>query len=377
MQRTIVHLVIALALVSGLATACGQAAPAPTSAPASPTKAAASAVPTTAAASAPTKAAASSPTVATAPATAAPTKGATWPQQGRTITAVIPYAAGGATDISARIVLPLVEKELGTSIQISNKPGGGSQVGNTEVALAKPDGYTIGYSAIPTIITSYLDPERKAAYTRASFAPIARPTADSILLAVQANSPYKGMKDFVDAAKANPGGLKIAVSGIMSVNELPVYMLENQAGVKFAHVNFDGSAPGVTALLGGHVDAAAALVSEVQAQVKAGTLRVLGLFDSEETEFLPGVKTAESQGYKIYMLSSHTVMAPAGTPKEAIDAISGAIKKVVSSDEAKAKLAAAGQRPRYLDAAGLAAYWEQTEKDIKPLMEMAAQQSKK
>ena len=363
MRLRLVPLIGALGAAVALA-ACSQAtpAPAPTSAPAAPTKAAA------APAAAPAQ-----PTAAPAQPTAAPAKKLDWPQKGRAITAVVPYAPGGATDISARVVLPIVEKDLGTPIQISNKPGGGSQVGNTEVALAKPDGYTLGYAAMPTIITSYLDPERKAAYTRKSFESVARPTADSILLVVQASSPYKTMKDLVDAAKASPDKIKIAVSGPMSVNELPVFMLERQAGIKMGHVNFDGSAPGITALLGGHVDAASALVSEVVPQVKAGTLRVIGLFDSEPTEFLPGVPTAESQGYKIYMLSSHIVLAPAGTPKEIVNTVSAAIKKALDTDDAKTKLKAASQRPRYLDAAGLASYWEQSEKEIQPLMELGKQ----
>lgn len=355
MNRTVVSMVVAIAAATLMISGCSPAAaPAPTSAPAAPTTAAVGA------------AAVAQPTAAQAPT-------ATWPQKGRSITAVVPFAAGGATDVSARIVLPAVAKELGTSIEVVDKPGGGTEVGNTSVALAKPDGYTIGYSAMPTLVTSYLDPSLKAPYTRASFVAIARPISVAEVIAVKADSPYKNLRDLVDAAKANPEKVKIAVSGPLSVSDLPISELEKMAGVKFAHVNFDGDAPGLTAMLGGHVDAAGANDQEVQGQVKSGTMRVLAVLDTHESPFLPGVPTAESQEYKIYMASSHVVLAPTGTPKEVVDTLSQAIKTALDNDQVKSQLKAAGMVPNYLDPAQTAAFWEQMENDIRPMIGVSTQ----
>jgi tripartite-type tricarboxylate transporter receptor subunit TctC len=302
---------------------------------------------------------------------AAPGQKVSFPEKGRPISLVVPFAPGGATDVSARMVAPALEKELETPVQVINRPGGGSQVGNTAVAMARPDGYTLGYMAMPTILTSYLDPERKAAYTRKSFEPVARTALVPIVFAVNGKSPYKSMKDLIDVARANPEKIKFAVSGILSVNHLPVLMVEKQAGVKFASVHFDGSAPGVTALMGGHVDAASALEPEIVGQVKAGDIRMIGIADSQGSKGFPGVKTMEEQGYKIYMYASHCVTAPAGTPKQAVETLSQAFKKVMSNEELQKKLEGVGLFVRYLDSAQLGKFWEESEAEIQPLMGMA------
>ena len=301
---------------------------------------------------------------------AAPAQKVSFPEKGRIISAIVPYAAGGSTDVSARMVAPLLERELETPVQIVNRPGGGTQVGNTAVATAKPDGYTLAYMAIPTILTSYLDPERKAAYTRKSFESVARTTLNTIVFAVKRDSPYKSMKDLIDGARANPEKVKFAVSGILSVNHLPVLMIERQSGVKFASVHFDGSGPGVTALMGGHVDAASALEPEVLSQVKVGDLRVIGVADNQESKLFPGVKTMEEQGYKIYMYSSHCVTAPAGTPKEVVEILSQTIKKVLSNADLQNKLESVGLFVRYLDQTQLGKFWEEAEAEVLPLMRM-------
>jgi tripartite-type tricarboxylate transporter receptor subunit TctC len=300
---------------------------------------------------------------------AAPAQKVSYPEKGRTISVIVPFGAGGSTDVSARMVGTALEKELGVPVQIVNKVGGGSQVGNTAVATAKPDGYTLAYTSIPTIITSYLDLARKAAYTRKSFEPVARTTVNTVVFVVKGDGPYKNMKDLIDAARANPEKVKFAASGIVSVNHLPVLMVEKQAGVKFATVHFDGSAPGLTALLGGHVDAASALEPEIVGHVKAGDLRIIGVADSQESKLFPGVKTMEEQGYKIYMYSAHNVMAPAGTPREVVETLSQAIKKVLSNEDLQKKLEGVGLFVRYLDPAQLGKFWEESEAEIQPLME--------
>ncbi|HTU00459.1 MAG TPA: tripartite tricarboxylate transporter substrate-binding protein, partial [Candidatus Sulfotelmatobacter sp.] len=130
--------------------------------------------------------------------------GAGFPDKNRPIMLVVSYPPGGGTDVTGRLLAPLLEKELGTSVQVLNKPGAGGQVGFTEISRSRPDGYTIGYMILPTVITTYLDPSRKAVFSRKSFELLALQDNDPGIIAVKANSPYKSLKDLIDAAKANP-----------------------------------------------------------------------------------------------------------------------------------------------------------------------------
>lgn len=147
MKRLLVSPVIVVLLAGLLVVGCGQAAPSPTQAPAA------------------TKAPSASTAPAAAASTAAPAASKVdWPQKGRSVMVVIPYAAGGATDVGTRMMLPYFEKEFGVSFEAVNKTGAGSQIRLTEIAKAKPDGYTIGCGNLPAAITTYLDPSRKASY---------------------------------------------------------------------------------------------------------------------------------------------------------------------------------------------------------------------
>ncbi len=321
----------------------------------------------TPAATAPTKAP-ELPRVAAAGPPGGSAKEVSFPEKGKTLSIIVPFAAGGGTDVGARLLAPALGKELGISVQIVNRPGAGSQTGLTQIVNAKPDGYTIGYTLLPTTITVYLDPERKAGFTRKNFEPICQIHVDPAAITVHPDSEFKSLKALVDAAKANPEKVKMAASGIMSVLHLGVLDLERVSGAKFATVHFDGGVQGITALLGKHVDASSNSVGELTIPLKSGKLRVLGIADSKESVFLPGVPTMESQGYKVYMPSSHSLSAPAGTPKEIIEIISGAFKKVLQDSELVTRMAAVGQLPRYLDPVEYGKLWSDIEARAATLM---------
>lgn len=353
-------------MLATLMVACGGTAPAPT-----PTIRASAPIPPTAAPtqapSAPTKQA----TQADAPAAS---KRGDFPVKGKPITLIVPLTAGGACDITYRLMLPLLDKELGTTVQVVNKPGAGTQTGLTELANAKPDGYVVGSANVPTTITIYLDPERKAAFKRSSFEPIANCVVDNEFIAVKADSPFKSLKDLVDAARANPEKIKIATtSGKMSPPHLGVLLLEKAAGVKFATVLFDGGAEAVATLLGGHVDACLGPGGNFPAHLKSGAVRMLGVMDKQENPLFPGVKTFVSQGYDANMSVYFGLSAPAGTDKEIINIWDKAIKRAVESKELKEKMSAAGMRVLYLDPAQFAALWQEQEKLVEPLMPLLLQ----
>ncbi len=299
---------------------------------------------------------------------------ADFPVKGKSISMIVGSSAGGSTDVGARILAATMEKDSpGNRIQVENKPGAGWQIGLTALARSKPDGYTIGFSVLPQTITIYLDPERKAVFTRKSFQPLGMQVVDPGVIAVRANSPYKTVKDVLDAAKANPSKIKASATGILGDDHLAILQLEKITNVKFATVQFDGSAPSMTALLGGHIDVYFGNIGDTVPQFKAGEIRLLGVMDDEESKLTPGVKTMASMGIKIISSSSRGLSAPAGMPKEIVDFFAGAIKKALADSEHAKKMEEQGLTVRYMDPVKMEAYWAEMEEQVKPLMSIAKQ----
>ena len=139
-----------------------------------------------------------------------------FPDKGKPVSIVVPYGAGGGSDGAARALAPFLEKALGTRVNVVNKGGAGSQVGMTYVANSKPDGYTLGYGLWPTLIAIYIDPARKAQFKRDSFIPVALHMIDPGVIAVKADSPFKTLKDLVDAAKKSPEKVKVSDNGLLN-----------------------------------------------------------------------------------------------------------------------------------------------------------------
>ncbi|MHB1162333.1 MAG: tripartite tricarboxylate transporter substrate binding protein [Chloroflexota bacterium] len=343
-------------VILGLAAGCSQPAAAPTPAPIKATE------PPKAAAPAPAQ-----PTAAAAQPTAAPK--ANWPEKGKTISIIVPFAAGGTTDIGARILAPLMEKELGVPVQVVNKAGAGGQLGLTELVRAKPDGYTIGSSNLPSTPTVYLDPDRKATFTRKDLLPIANVAVDPGAIGVKADSPIKSVKDLIDRAKANPEQLKLSTAGLLTSNHIELLAFQQVTGVKFSPVHMDGDGPATTALLGGHVDFMMAQVGSFLPHVKSGNVRALAVMDSKESKFLTGVPTLESQGVKLYADSSRGFSAPAGTPKEVITILAAAMKKAAESPEYQTKMDEQGVYATYMAPDEYAKYYDDYESRIKPLVD--------
>jgi tripartite-type tricarboxylate transporter receptor subunit TctC len=298
-----------------------------------------------------------------------PAEAAAFPQKGKPIQIILGFAAGGASDVGARILASGMEKELGTPVVVVNKPGAGGQISYTELFRAKPDGYTIGNINFPGAIGSYLDPTRKAIYNRKGFQPLALHVFDPGVLAVKADSPFKSVKDIIDAARANPEKLTITTTGIKTHEHFAVMMLQKIAGVKFAIVHFaQGSVPAITAVLGGKIDIECDNVGDLLPHVKSGGMRIIGVMDNQESPFYPGVKTLEAQGYKVYSASSRGFALPQGTPREIVDTLSTAIKKVINSEDHKKKMTDMGLTLRYMGPEEYGKYWDENEKMIAELL---------
>src|SRR3954451_25423337 len=181
-----------------------------------------------------------------APALAAPAMAqAPWPD--RPVTMIIAYAAGGGTDTAARTLARFMEKDLGQPVVVVNRPGAGGEIGWSELARAKPDGYTIGFTNTPGIVTVPI--ERQARFRLEDFAPIANIVDDPGGIWVLADSPYRNLAELVEAAKRAPGTLGYGTTGIGSDDHLAMLALERQAGVQFLHIPLAGSSQVRTALL--------------------------------------------------------------------------------------------------------------------------------
>jgi tripartite-type tricarboxylate transporter receptor subunit TctC len=299
-----------------------------------------------------------------------------YPEKGRTISIIIGFAPGSNTDVGARLLAAPMEKELGVPVQVINKPGAGTQTAMTYLSAAKPDGYTIGYNPFVSLATAYLDPQRGAAFTADSFEALAMHIVDPNGFAVAADSPYKNMTDIVEAARANPEKIRMSDFGVGGGGHLASLELQRLTNTKFNLVHFNGGAPAITAMLGGHVDAYSGSVGAMVPQVRSGQLRVLGVVDKVESRFLPGVKTLEAQGIPLFVTSGRGFILPAGCNRDVFNKLSAVARKIMESEEHKKAIFDTGQEVRYMDPAQTKAYWVDVERQLKPMMELMAKEAK-
>ncbi|MHA7192003.1 tripartite tricarboxylate transporter substrate binding protein [Arthrobacter sp. MDT2-16] len=261
----------------------------------------------------------------------------------KSITMIVPYAAGGASDLSARTLAAEMEGELGQPIVVENRVGGAGSVGLTYLSARPADGYTIGYLPVETVMLEHqgydLDP--------AAFDLLGQIVSVPATIAVAANSPYQTFQDLLDAAKASPGTITVANSGAGSIWQAATTALNDTAGVELKPVPFDGGAPAVTAAIAGQVDAVAAGISETSVAAADGRLRVLAVFDEETSEALPGVPTATEAGADVTIGGWGAVGAPAGLPDDVRTSLADAVKTAAESEEFKAVINKSGNIPVY------------------------------
>ncbi len=294
-----------------------------------------------------------------------------YPTKGRAINIVVPFAPGGANDVAARIQAPILERELGVPVVVVNKPGASTQVGMTQLAQAKPDGHTLGLLTLPGAMLAYLDPSRKAIYSRKDFTVVAMQSWDPNSLAVKTDSPHRSLKDLVEAAKAHPEKVKVGTSGLLSTDHMVLLMLQKAADVKFSIVHFDGGSQSIAALLGGHLDAVVTTASTFLPQLKSGNVRMLGITDKEENKFFPGVKTFDAQGYKVQYGASRGIVVRSGTPKEVLAILGAAVKKATDDADVRKRMNEMALTLRYMNEEQAGAFWDALEAQTKPLLSLA------
>jgi tripartite-type tricarboxylate transporter receptor subunit TctC len=308
-----------------------------------------------------------------APAISGPALAQNFPR--KSLQLVVAFPPGGSTDIGARIVAAAAEKELGQPVVVVNKGGAGGQLGFTEVARARPDGYTLAMINLPAVNTIVLDPERKAIFGVDAFVPVINQVLDPGIVWVKADSPYKTFADLIEAAKKAPGKISACTTGILSDDHLAILMTHEAAKVDFRIVHFDGGAQQVAAILGGHVDVAYDNVGGVFKRIQSGELRGLCVMDNERSRFLPNVPTTKELGYPTIISSStRGIAVQKGTPADVIKVLEVALQKAMASPEHLKKMEESGLALKPMVGAEYAKYYADTHAQAKKYTEWALKQ---
>jgi tripartite-type tricarboxylate transporter receptor subunit TctC len=263
-------------------------------------------------------------------------------------------------DTVARLVAEALARELKQAVVVENKAGAGGATGNGVVARAAPDGYTLlmSLSSISILPEADVILARKPAYTLSQLTPIARFTADPVVLVVRVDSPWKTLAEFVADAKKKPGSFNYGSSGNYGTMHVPMEMLKASAGFRITHIPYTGAGPAVLALLAGQVDAIASGPSTVTQQIKAGKLRALAHWGDKPLAALPDVPSLKQLGYATQFAQWSALFAPAGTPEPVLQKLRAAAKKAAADPQVVAVITKAGSPIEYLDAPEFQTYWD-------------------
>lgn len=245
------------------------------------------------------------------------------------ITMIVPYTPGGSTDLVARFLAEPLEKELGRPVVVVNKPGGGGAVGWQLLAAARPDGYTFGYTTKALMIQKYtmavgLDYKR--------LTNVAKLVSSLGVIAVGNDAPWRSLEAFLAAARANPGKLRVGNSGAGATWHLFAAAIEDAAKVKFTHVPYDGGNPAVVALAGGHIEAVTMDLGTILPLLPTHRIRMLAVNADERLSRFADVPTLREQHLSLQWDHWTGLAAPAGTPREAVDKVAAALKKVTGTE---------------------------------------------
>lgn len=278
----------------------------------------------------------------------------------RVITMVVPFPPGGVADIVARPVAEALSRELKQPVIVENKAGAGGGVGMAYAAKANADGYTLllALSSISIIPEADKLFGRAPMYEMRQLRPIARFTADPTVLAVRGDAPWKTYREFVEAARAEPGKLTFGSSGNYGTMHIPMEMLKADARLQLTHVPYAGAGPAIVGLLGGQVDAIASGPSSIAAHVKAGKIRPLAHWGSGRLAAMPEVPSLRELGVPVDFAQWAGLFVPAGTPEPIVQRLREAARIAAQDERVKMVLTGAGSPLQYLDAPDFQKYWD-------------------
>lgn len=244
----------------------------------------------------------------------------------RPVTLICPFPAGGAMDIVARNLVEAMKRHFPKPVAVVNRPGAAGTIGNAEVVQARPDGYTIGISAVAVLT---VQPHRTDLpyKTPDDYEPMIKLVNLPIVLAVKADAPWKSAREFLDAARSQPGKLRMGSPGVGTILHLNLEALKIEAKVDLTHVPFAGGAESVPALLGGHVEGLQVHPSEILPHVQAGKARVLAVYEEKRNPLFPEAPTFRELGYDLTLGVYYLLIAPKGTPAAIVKTLHDAAKR--------------------------------------------------
>ena len=287
----------------------------------------------------------------------------------RPITLIVPWGAGGGTDAVARFFGAYLEKELGQPVNVVNRTGGNGVVGHSAIAQGTPDGYTLG---LVTVEISMMHWQGLTELTPASYQPLALVNADPAGFQVRADSPYKSVKDVLDAIKANPGKLKASGTGQGGIWHLAIAGLLSDLKIDpnaVPWVPSNGAAPGLQDLVAGGVDIVPCSIPEARSLIDAGKVKSLAIFADKAPALYPNLPTIKQATGSNWQTAAWRGFAmPKGSPKDVVDKLTNAIQKAYESKEYKDFLTQRGFGAQWAKGDDFAKYMAKADADMAKVM---------
>lgn len=265
---------------------------------------------------------------------------AAWPE--RPITIVVPAAAGGTTDIAARVLAEKMGKDLGTSVVVENKGGGGGSIGTAQVARARPDGYTLLMGNIGPVAINF-SLYKQLSYKESDLRGITNVISVPNILVVHADSPVRSVRELVELARTRR--LNVSTSGVGQSPHMSSEMFRQKAGIEVTLVPFPGAAPAVTALLGQQVDYMIDNLPSSLPHIRSGKFRALAITSATRSAQLPEVPTMTEAGVPMQVTAWFGLLAPAGTPDAVVERIQQSARRAMQTADVRQRFADLGGVP--------------------------------
>ncbi|WP_159350275.1 Bug family tripartite tricarboxylate transporter substrate binding protein [Roseomonas harenae] len=298
------------------------------------------------------------------------------PFPSRSLRVVVPYAPGGAVDITGRLLAEKLQPVLGQTVVVDNRGGAGGNIGADYVAKAEKDGYTVLLTSVSIMAANkYLYRRSMQFEPLKDLTPVTRVTTGTVLLVVNAQRPWRNFADLVAAAKKDPGKITMGSSGTGTVSHITLSTVCRAAGIDITHVPYRGGGPAITDLVSGNIDMMFDVIPALMPHVREGRFRALAVGSADRVAYVPELK--DVPGMKellpnsgIDMQSWYAVNAPAGTPQPVLDKLHSSILQVVKGPEFKARMEPLGFTPIWDETpAAYGAYLQQQDQLWKRLVE--------
>ncbi|MGV2898933.1 Bug family tripartite tricarboxylate transporter substrate binding protein [Achromobacter sp. AGC78] len=264
----------------------------------------------------------------------------------RAITLIVPAAAGGNADITARLIGQEMSRQLGQPVVVENRVGAGGRIGTQAVVRAPADGYTIGYAHVGTLVLHRFLFKQQLYDLDRDVTPIGLVAETPNVIVVNAASPYRDLKSFIEASRAQPDRLTMTSADPGTTSEVGVKLFIAQTGAAVRQIPYKATAAQLSDLLGGHVDAMMENLPPLIGNLKDGRLRALAVTTTSRAASNPDVPTVAEQGYPNYEQSAWSALiAPAGTPPAVIDRLNAAMNQALRSENVAKELRSRSQAP--------------------------------